>query len=397
MRLQKIIICQILAIALLAIGGLTLTAGSKSQTKRGRKRSKSLSKIEVFEQKLLYKKINHAASGLISNKQIVTTIPKSPKRIIAFGCADHLYFLGYSPVAEASSWDFYPKTNYLRPYNKSNFTGHVGGVYGSRIPNPESAMTFKPDLIVGNQFSSYHYRQLNLVAPTILLPHYKKYREELLLIDFGKILGCEDKAIRAAVWFSKKIKLVKRALEKYYPQGAKVSVLWFTSRRIRVCNKHYIYERLGLKPVVKIPWIGVHPVGSGIFYMDPEQLAKLNADHIFAVSLYDRQKFFAARIEDLTIWKSIPAVRNNSVTKVNVGHWISGGPLGRSIMLNELVNVMLKPKQISDELKIMLKDRPNEQDLQKISDAEIDELKRLLDYSCEGTSRNYKSAGGVSK
>ena len=386
MHLRKIIICQMLAIALLAVCAVYFSAGTGGSAggrwrKSGKKSTNS--KIIVLSETNSTRKIQHYVSGVAGSKSVVVHVPLKPKRVIAFSCADYMYFLGLSPVAEAGSWDFYPKRNYIKPYNDANSTGHVGGVYGSRMPDAESTMTFNPDLVIMQGWSAYSYPVINKVAPTVLLPSYKNRKIELHLIDIGKILGCQDKAIRASVWFAKKNYLVKKALDKYYPKGAKVSVLWFTSKRIRVCNKHYIFQRLGLKPVTQIPWVGVHPVGSGIYYMDVEQLAGLDAEHIFAVSLVSRKQFSAGIVENLPIWKTIPAVKNNKVTKVNVGHWISGGPLGRSIMLNELINAMLTPKQISPELKSMIKDRPSKEDLLKLTQDEIQFYLDMISADCQ--------------
>ena len=370
MHLKKIIFLLLIAVVGIPVYCFSVRGDSKRR-RRGKRGPQSMIVVEKLAGTGT-KQVTHAGTKFFKKP---TVIPAKPKRVVAFASSDPIFFLGYAPVAQAGYWDFCPQEHYLNPYAQAGKTGHVGGVYGARIPNAESVMTFKPDLIVATRFSFQNYKQFSKIAPVVLLPSYKKHNAVLSIIDMGKILGCEQRSLRAAVWYLRKVQLVRQALAEHASDVNKVSLLWYAGRRIRVCLRHFIYEELGLKPVTKVPWVGKHFKGSETYYMDPEQFAYIKADHLFVIQMKYRRKLSAANYDKLSIWKMIPAVQRDRVTRVHVGHWISGGPLGKSILMNEVVRAMLKPEHISPELKAMLKDRPSDEDLENIK---LDSVLNLL-------------------
>lgn len=283
-----------------------------------------------------------------------TRIPRAAQRVLAIGDPDSLYFLGVKPLADAGMWDFEPG-GYLEPYRTR--VGHVGGSYGARIPDAESALGFAPDLILVQTFDQSSVQRLERVAPTVVMPSWKAGPRARTLAA-GRVLGLEDRALRAIAWYDAKVAGV-RALLAEHVGPRPVAIFWLAVKQIRLHDSDLLYETLGLTRPRQLG-----PDRSWRVVLELEQLGALDAWAIFVIhpmGAAEARNLDLERVAGLPMWRRVPAVQGGRVYATGgTGHWISGNMLGRSIVMNELVRALVPAEQVPPALRPLLVDRPDD-------------------------------------
>lgn len=282
-----------------------------------------------------------------------TRVPRAAQRVLAIGDPDSLYFLGVKPLADAGLWDFEPD-GYLERYRRG--VGHVGGSYGARIPDAESALTFAPDLIVLQTFDRSAVARLQQVAPTVVMPSWDAGPRARALAA-GRVLGVEERALRAIAWYDAKVAGVRALLAEHVGERP-VAVFWLAVKQIRLHDAEVLYDELGLAKPRQLapghPWRVV---------LQLERLGELDAEVIFVIHSIGatERNLDLDRVAGLPMWQSVPAVRAGRVFAAGgTGHWISGNLLGRSIVMNELVEALVPPERVPAALAPLLVDRPDD-------------------------------------
>jgi len=288
-------------------------------------------------------------------------IPEHPRRVVAFALADPMFFLGLKPVAQAGLWDWRTEDNYLNPY--LNGVGHVGGVYGGRMPDVESAWNFRPDLILLNTISVDTYQRMRRLAPTVVLDARTDVssNDRQRTIDVGILCNVEQRARRAVAWYDRKVALARAALAQQIP-GQRVGVMWFFVKQLRLYNCDVLYKDLALRPP---RLLSLDPrTFLGVTVLNLEQLGDCDIDHMFLIWADQPQRNLNLdNVRRLPLWDRIPAVRRNSVHHVAASSWAGGGILADSIVVSQVIEALIPAEQRSAELRRHLKDRPTDDDL----------------------------------
>ena len=293
-----------------------------------------------------------------------TIIPEQPRRVLAFALADPMFFLGLKPVAQAGIWDWATKGHYLNPYLEG--VGHVGGVYGGRMPNVESALSFRPDLILLNTINAQTYQRMRCVAPTVVLDARTSAasKDRQRTLDVGKLCGVETRAHKAVLWYERKRELAKAALHREIGDE-RIGVMWFFVKQLRLYNCSVLYEDLQLQPP---SLLNLDPrTFLGVTVLNLERLGDYDADHMFVIWADNpRRNFNLDNVKRFPLWNRIPAVRTGQIFHVSVSNWAGAGILGHSKVMTEFVQALVPRERCSAELESYLKDRPSDEDLGKI-------------------------------
>lgn len=282
-----------------------------------------------------------------------TRVPAAPRRVLAIGDPDSLYFLGLRPLADAGAWDFEPD-NYLEPYRAG--VGRAAGSYGSRMPNAESALRHAPDLILLQAFDQSSVDRLQRVAPTVVMPPYESGPRALALAA-GRVLGTEERALRAIAWYDAKFEKV-RALLRRELGDRPVAIFWLAIKQIRLHRSELLYDELGLQPPRQLRETPAWRV-----VLELERLGELDAAAIFVIHPIgeSERNLDLAQVARLPMWQRVPAVRDGRVYATGgTAHWISGNLLGRSIVMNELVRALVPPERVPADLAPLLVARPDD-------------------------------------
>ncbi len=327
----------------------------------GGERGGGVSGVTVVERDATHLTVQHPGG--------ITRVPRDPQRIAAIGDPDALYFLGLRPVADATAWDFDLERHYLAPYRVG--VGQIGGAYGSRVPNAEATMAFAPDLILLNAFTRDAVDKLDRVAPTVVMPSYRLGPRAATLAA-ARALDREDRALRAIAWYDRKVERVGAAVRGALG-GEPVAIFWIAVKQIRVWYSPLLYEELGL--AVPRPIAEGGPLGAGKrarTILELERLGELDAAAIFVVHYDDEsdRNLDLGLVSRLPMWQRVPAARTGRVFTADTAHWISGGLLGRSVVMNELVAALVPAEQIDPALAALLVERPDDAALAAIAPAD---------------------------
>ncbi len=300
--------------------------------------------------------VNHACGQAV--------IPENPQRVVAFALADPMFFLGLKPVAQAGIWDWDMEGHYLTPYVDG--VGHVGGVYGGRMPNVESAMSFQPDLILLDTVNTQTYLRMKCVAPTVVLDANTAVssNDRQRTLDVGRLCGVEARARKAVAWYDRKVALARAALHEEIGDE-RVGIMWFFVKQLRLYNCDVLYKELELQPP---SLLNLDPRAFlGVTVLNLEQLGDYDADHMFVIWADQPQRNLNFHnVQRLPLWNRIPAVRDEHIHHVSVSNWAGAGILGSSKVITEVVEAVIPKRRQAPELQRYLKDRPSEGDLKKI-------------------------------
>jgi len=274
-----------------------------------------------------------------------TEVPAHPKKIVSIGMEDILLTLD-APLVQAFSTDGY--------YLDKEIKQRGIAVNSSFDINLEAIMEANPDLIVINKYMTDEagYEQLSKIAPTIA---YIRDDWKHGLTELGKILDKEQEANAAFEQFNKKladakdriiktigdqktvafVRPAKDAVELDFPDSAWIGI---------------IYNDLGLLPDSKVLELQKNSNDTwGGTMISLETLPELTADYLFAdygASMASEEVFqndLAKRteIENMEIWKAIPAVKNNESHIVSARHWALSGPIADSLKIDDVVRAII--------------------------------------------------------
>ncbi|MEC0127647.1 ABC transporter substrate-binding protein [Paenibacillus pabuli] len=262
------------------------------------------------------------------------TVPESPQRVIGLSVVypELLYALGVVPVAAQNYHSEFPA--YLQePFSNTLKMGIA------RTPDFEAILEAGPDLIIAPAWwSKKDYDQLSQIAPTVLLPEYDDWRDELR--DMAAILGKEDQAEQ-----------VMQDLEQHEKQGAETlhsligdeTVLY-----IRVMEKEivlhgenidrgsFIHKQLALKSLPNFP------KSENAMSVSLEVLPEYDADHLIVQLDDETNQEIKSKFEEMlttSLWKNLKAVKNDHVYMVGGKEWFNLGmsPLADNYVIDDIV------------------------------------------------------------
>ena len=243
-------------------------------------------------------------------------IPKNPKRIASLSSTytGYLLQLGFDPVTVTS----YDAKN---PVLKEK-------VKNAKVLMPEDLESIakqKPDLIVVDA-SDKNIDELKKIAPTIAIDYGKNDYLEILN-RFGQIFGKEKEADQwIADWKSKTADIGKQLKEKL-GQDVTFTVIGLYEKEIYLFGNNWgrggevIYKSLGFDAPQKVK-DEVFP--SGYLQVSQETVSEYIGDYVLVAAEDDKT---GSALYESDVWKSIPAVQQNHILKVDANAFYFNDPL----------------------------------------------------------------------
>lgn len=243
-------------------------------------------------------------------------IPKNPKRIASLSSTytGYLLQLGFDPVTVTS----YDAKN---PVLKEK-------VKNAKVLMPEDLESIakqQPDLIVVDA-SDKNIDELKKIAPTIAIDYGKNDYLEILN-RFGQIFGKEKDADQwIADWKSKTADIGKQLKEKL-GQDVTFTVVGLYEKEIYLFGNNWgrggevIYKSLGFDAPQKVKE-EVFP--SGYLQVSQETVSEYTGDYVLVAAEDDKT---GSALYESDVWKSIPAVQQNHILKVDANAFYFNDPL----------------------------------------------------------------------
>ena len=259
---------------------------------------------------------SYLASPKIDGFHYYGDIPKNPKRIASLSSTytGYLLQLGFDPVTVTS----YDAKN---PVLKEK-------VKNAKVLMPEDLESIakqKPDLIVVDA-SDKNIDELKKIAPTIAIDYGKNDYLEILN-RFGQIFGKEKEADQwIADWKSKTADIGKQLKEKL-GQNVTFTVVGLYEKEIYLFGNNWgrggevIYKSLGFDAPQKVK-DEVFP--SGYLQVSQETVSEYIGDYVLVAAEDDKT---GSALYESDVWKSIPAVQQNHILKVDANAFYFNDPL----------------------------------------------------------------------
>ncbi|OXM13449.1 ABC transporter substrate-binding protein [Paenibacillus herberti] len=264
-------------------------------------------------------------------------IPMNPQRIAGLYVEDYLKALGVTPVVQWYN-PMWGKQDYLKlDVPTFNYTGQV-----------EALLNYDPDLIiVDGGADKVKYDQFAKIAPTYRLQEDVLDDPKETLLKIGEVLGMEDKAREVVQAYDQKVADGKAKLQAAVGTD-KVAVL-----RINVAEKTIalfgvknrftgiVFSQFGLTPI---------PLAASMEeyqqVLSPEFIPQLEADRIIIFPSNggwdSAENADAFKLLDDPLFKSLPAVKNGHVYKMDRTYWQSGAILSNQMKLDDLLKAIVK-------------------------------------------------------
>ncbi|CAM4069850.1 helix-turn-helix domain-containing protein [Saccharibacillus endophyticus] len=260
-------------------------------------------------------------------------------RVFAPYLEDSLLALGILPVAQYSH----------RAWGVQEYLP-LGGVPAFDVADGtrEDLSRLKPELLLFDDgFDRWSLDRLSGVAPRLLLEQPGEAWADKLR-GTAALFGREAAAEEALRRYREETRECRASLAAA-PGGAAsrgtVICLRVTARRIRVYGERsgytgpVLYGALGLRPPEALRR---QPESQRSLLLRPEELAALNADHLFVV--FDKSENEAPgderRLLEHPSWRNLPAVRGGRVYETDFFAWMNYGVLAHGRKIADVMNVL---------------------------------------------------------
>ncbi|WP_067192988.1 iron-hydroxamate ABC transporter substrate-binding protein [Streptococcus sp. DD10] len=206
----------------------------------------------------------------------------------------------------------------------------------------EAITALQPDLIVVGS-TEENIDKLKEIAPVISVEYGK--RDYLQLVtDFGQIFNKEKQAQAWLDSWNKKTQETAKELKAVTGEDATFAVMGLFQKEIYVFGNNWgrggevIYQALGYKAPQKIQ---DEVFKTGYLSISQEVVDQYAADYIL-VAAEDQET--GASLYESDVWKSIPAVQQNHVLKVDANAFYFNDPLTLEYELTTIRDAILKMK-----------------------------------------------------
>ncbi|GAA3400748.1 ABC transporter substrate-binding protein [Paenibacillus hodogayensis] len=273
-----------------------------------------------------------------------TTVPANPKRIVSIGMEDILLSLD-TPLVQAFSTEGY----YLDAQIKQKGIP----INNSFTINVEAVAAADPDLIILNTYMTDKagYEKLSKIAPTIGLV---RDNWQAVIVDIGKALGKEKQANTIVQAYQDKVKRARDSIVQAVGEGKTVAFIRPTTKQVELYFPKWVwtsvlYSDLGLKPDPALLEIEKNSSDTwGGTMLSLEKLPELKADYLFldyggsmnSESDFQQAVAKASEVEQMNVWKAIPAVVKGHAFKVSARHWALNGPIADGLKIDDIVKTL---------------------------------------------------------
>ncbi|SCW62332.1 iron complex transport system substrate-binding protein [Paenibacillus tianmuensis] len=282
---------------------------------------------------------NAASTRTVSTVNGDVEIPAQPKRIVALYYHHILLALGESPVGANLTW--WGGSPFLKDLESG--IKDVGGP-----PSLEAVTALEPDLIIMNSQNAEDYEQFSKIAPSLLIPYdgnRSVYEDAKLLAE---MLGKPDAADQLTADFEKKAAEARAKLGGVLDGDVKAAIIRIDSKggQFTVFGDNYgrggwsIYKGLQMQYPAKIKEAVVDSGKQIVQELSLEQLTDFvqDADYLFV----SNEGFGLDVVKDSSVWKSLPAVKENRVIELDGKQYFYFDPISISAQLDLIVDLLQK-------------------------------------------------------
>jgi iron complex transport system substrate-binding protein len=264
-------------------------------------------------------------------------IPANPQRVLASYLEDQLVALGVTPVAQ---WSV---ANGVQDYLKSELEGVPTIAYDLPF---EAVTSFEPDLIIMGSAAAVEgdkYAQYSQIAPTYTIGDQLNNDWRQSLLKIGEILNKSDVAEKVLADYEAKVTDAKDKLQQAAPDQS-AAALWLVQKQFYVVSDKLssgsvLYQDLGLKIPSVVAEIS-KTSGSNWLPISLEQLALLDADHLFLVN--SDASTGSEALKD-PVWQGIPAVKNGNLYEYpNTSSWLYTGTIANTQIIDDVLESIVK-------------------------------------------------------
>ena len=256
-------------------------------------------------------------------------------RIVALDAffAEMLAAMGLPPVAMTMRAGGTP------PPHLAEALSDIASVGLHSAPDYEAVISMQPDLIVGqvHRFST-EAELLGSIAPT-LLQNEPAGDWRSFMMDLARGVGRQVDAEQSISRYDRRAATLRAHLTRLDPQPT-VLLLRVRQKDIRIYGGPrragpVMYDDLGLQPHVLTPRERKHATVS------EEIIPRLDAG-VLLLMAEDKARMSA--IEETALWRSLPAVQNGQVHRVNMAWWNrSVGPISFGRIIDDVAAVFGLP------------------------------------------------------
>ena len=268
-------------------------------------------------------------------------IPADPQRIVDLsGNSDILSILGYDVIGTANS-DGYDYTK-LPSYLEDTLAGaEILGYSMQDTMDIEAVMNLNPDLIVISTVQEKMYDQLSEIAPTVMIQlEALNWKDDVR--NLAKVFGKEDVA---EAWLTNYETKAKEAGDKIKAEyGEDTTYLSILEGQ----GSFYVFDGAGFGDVLYNDMQLAKPAGMPeqsdmqLPVVNYEGLATIKADYIFTMAKEEQ----VAQIENNSIWKSLPAVKEGHAIMLGASPYFNQGYscIGREKLVDEIGDMLNETK-----------------------------------------------------
>ncbi|WP_256761716.1 ABC transporter substrate-binding protein [Cohnella sp. WQ 127256] len=278
------------------------------------------------------------ANRTIKHAMGETIIKGTPQRIVVLTNegTEALLALGVKPVGAVKSWTGSPWYNHI----KDQMEG-VTELGEEGQPNLELIAGLKPDLIIANKMRHEKiYEQLSAIAPTVVSETLRgEWKNNFKL--YAETLGKTSEGDKLIADFDAKIEQFKTKAGDKLKET--VSVVRFMGGKTRVYHKDtftgIIFEQIGITRNA----MTLNAKEQFVDEITKERLPEADADRLFYFT-YEVGDGKASDTEkewiNDSLWKSLNAVKNGKVYKVDDAVWnTAGGIIAANLVIDELYGI----------------------------------------------------------
>ena len=268
-------------------------------------------------------------------------IPADPQRIVDLsGSSDILSILGYDVIGTANS-DGYDYTK-LPSYLEDTLAGaEILGYSMQDTMDIEAVMNLNPDLIVISTVQEKMYDQLSEIATTVMIQlEALNWKDDVR--NLAKVFGKEDVA---EAWLTNYETKAKEAGDKIKAEyGEDTTYLSILEGQ----GSFYVFDGAGFGDVLYNDMQLAKPAGMPeqsdmqLPVVNYEGLATIKADYIFTMAKEEQ----VAQIENNSIWKSLPAVKEGHAIMLGASPYFNQGYscIGREKLVDEIGDMLNETK-----------------------------------------------------
>lgn len=268
-------------------------------------------------------------------------IPSNPKRIVDLsGSSDILSILGYDVIGTANS-DGYDYTKFPSYLEDTLAGAEILGYSMQDTMDIEAVMNLNPDLIVISTVQEKMYDQLSEIAPTVMIQlEALNWKDDVR--NLAKVFGKEDVA---EAWLTNYETKAKEAGDKIKAEyGEDTTYLSILEGQ----GSFYVFDSAGFGDVLYNDMQLAKPAGMPeqsnmqLPVVNYEGLATIKADYIFTMAKEEQ----VAQIENNSIWKSLPAVKEGHAIMLGASPYFNQGYscIGREKLVDEIGDMLNETK-----------------------------------------------------